>query len=129
MNYATKALIFDDQGRILTLFRSETHPTMAFDLDLPGGDVDEGETVEEGLIREIHEETGLFVDIRQTRRTARWQISDTAVWDVYQLPAPTSQVQISWEHHDYRWMSRQEFIDHPVECRFISSIQDWLKEN
>ena len=60
---ATAAFIVNDIGEMLVVRRGK-EPAKGT-LDLPGGFVDMGETVEEGMRREIKEETGLDVgDIR-----------------------------------------------------------------
>ena len=56
---ATAAFIVNDNDEMLVVRRAK-EPAMGT-LDLPGGFVDMGETVEEGMIREIKEETGLDV--------------------------------------------------------------------
>ncbi|MBD8501151.1 NUDIX domain-containing protein [Paenibacillus arenosi] len=50
------AIIRDNQGRILLQKRSDYG-----DWGLPGGGMDHGETIEETMIREVKEETGLEV--------------------------------------------------------------------
>lgn len=57
---ATAAFIEDEHGRLL-LARRGKEPARGT-LDLVGGFVDMDETAEEGLLREIREETGLAVD-------------------------------------------------------------------
>ena len=57
---AVVALIEDDQGRLL-LVRRAREPVKGT-LDLPGGFVDPGETIEEALKREIKEELNLEID-------------------------------------------------------------------
>ncbi len=60
---ATAAFILDDRGRLLAEHR-KLEPSKG-KLDLPGGFVDMGEAVEEGMKREVLEETGLLVkDVR-----------------------------------------------------------------
>ena len=60
---ATAAFIVNDAGELLVVRRAK-EPARGT-LDLPGGFCDMGETVEEGMRREIAEETGLTVgDIR-----------------------------------------------------------------
>ena len=60
---ATAALIINKRTELLVVRRAK-EPAKGT-LDLPGGFVDMGETVEEGMRREIKEETGLEVnDIR-----------------------------------------------------------------
>jgi ADP-ribose pyrophosphatase YjhB (NUDIX family) len=54
---ATAAFILNDAGELLVVRRAK-EPARGT-LDLPGGFVDMGETVEEGMRREILEETGL----------------------------------------------------------------------
>ncbi len=56
---ATAAFIVNDRDEMLVVRRAK-EPAKGT-LDLPGGFVDMGETVEEGMIREIKEETGLDV--------------------------------------------------------------------
>ena len=52
------AIIFDDEGRVLVSRRVDSGW-----FNLPGGGVDPGESVPEGLIREVREETGLEVEV------------------------------------------------------------------
>lgn len=56
---ATAAFITDDEGRLLVVRRAK-EPAKGT-LDLPGGFIDMDETAEEGMRREISEETGLQV--------------------------------------------------------------------
>lgn len=56
---ATVALIFNPQGELLVITRRK-EPAKGT-LDLPGGFVDMDETAEQGVIREVKEETGLDV--------------------------------------------------------------------
>ncbi len=58
---ATAAFILNSKGELLVVRRAK-EPAKGT-LDLPGGFVDNGETAEEGIVREIKEETGL--DIHQ----------------------------------------------------------------
>ena len=53
------AIIVDEQGRLLVA-RRDREPACGT-LDLPGGFADIGETAEEGVAREVLEETGLHV--------------------------------------------------------------------
>ena len=57
---ATAAFIVNDKQEMLVVRRAK-EPAKGT-LDLPGGFVDMGETVEQGMIREIKEETGLDVE-------------------------------------------------------------------
>lgn len=57
---AVVACIFNTSGELLVCRRAQ-EPARGT-LDLPGGFIDLGETAEEGLAREVLEETGLHVD-------------------------------------------------------------------
>ncbi len=58
---ATAAFILNEKNELLVVRRAK-EPAKGT-LDLPGGFCDMGETVEEGMKREIKEETGLDVDV------------------------------------------------------------------
>lgn len=129
MKRAAKALIRDDQGKILVLYRSETHPRLAHDIDLPGGEIEHLERLEQGMSRELLEETALKLAFRRRHRVLAWRPARIARrYHLYQLTLDTEQsVVISWEHKSYRWISDQEFVEHPAEDRFMHKAQAWLR--
>ncbi len=57
---ATVALIFNSKGELLVCRRAKD--PAAGTLDLPGGFIDMNESAEEGVMREVLEETGLIVN-------------------------------------------------------------------
>ncbi len=127
MKHAAKALIRDDQGKILVLYRSETHPHLAHDIDLPGGEIEVDETPEIGLKREIMEETDLDITPTTEEMVSSWRSFFGAMHILYEVEAPAdASVKISWEHEAYVWMSEADFINATVEDEFMHKVQDWL---
>ncbi|MFI5716067.1 NUDIX hydrolase [Nocardia sp. NPDC051750] len=57
---AVSALVQDDQGRILLIRRSDNGL-----YSIPGGGLEAGETVAQAVVREIHEETGIDVEVSE----------------------------------------------------------------
>lgn len=56
-----KLVLINDKGEVLFLKRSNYVDKFAGDWDLPGGHVHVGESLKDGLFREVEEETGLEV--------------------------------------------------------------------
>ena len=96
---AAKVILIDGDGKVLFLRRSASHPKYA--IDLPGGIVEPGESMVEGLIREIREECGFEVKEREITRLAEEDYRLT--WHYFlglgrftgEKPA------LSWEHGGY----------------------------
>ena len=59
--------ILDKDGKLLMTRRPMKMRIFPWAWVLPGGKVDPGETLEESVIREIHEETGIHIEINQTQ--------------------------------------------------------------
>ena len=59
---AVGAVIFDARERVLLVRRAR--PPMRGAWTLPGGRVEEGESLTEAVAREVREETGLDIDVR-----------------------------------------------------------------
>jgi mutator protein MutT len=55
------AVVFDDDGRVLVVERGK--PPAEGSWSVPGGRLEDGETMAEGVAREVKEETGLEVEV------------------------------------------------------------------
>ena len=112
-----KGLIQDAEGKILLLLadvskhRGNTEPYW----DIPGGRIQEGDSVLETLKREILEETGITIvtPVFKTAVISNHQVptSDNQmaglVLMVYMVSTPSdSELVISEEHNGYEWVSR-----------------------
>ena len=81
---ATVAIIIDDLDRLLTVRRSK-EPAKGT-LDLPGGFCDCYETGEEGVKREVLEETGLsVVEALRLKIHQSWRVSSAGTTDSFGL--------------------------------------------
>lgn len=104
-----KGLIVKDQ-QALTLRRHEKQAYGAGFWELVGGKLKDGETIEEGLEREIFEETGIKTSLtRLLYATSNYSSSLGSVLILVYLMTPHSlEVTLSHEHMDYRWAKLPE---------------------
>jgi len=108
-----KAVIQNEEGKILTIFRTETAPSRPNTWDLPGGEVDFGESAIDSIKREIKEETGLEVeDVRPFDVETHLFPEEDVYWFTiaYKCKALSDNVVLSWEHNDYKWVTPEEFL-------------------
>jgi len=91
-----------------------------------GGNIEEGETPQEAVIREIREETGI-TDVK-IKNIAYVTVLDRKLPDlliVYMCETSTETIQLSAEHQAYRWADEQQ-------CRALlpnAIIQDFEIHN
>ncbi|KAI7781269.1 nudix domain protein [Diaporthe eres] len=149
---ATGAVIFsahhpaDQPDRVLLVQRA-SHDSMPNKWEIPGGAVDDNETVLGGLVREVWEESGLKVRrfifsvgsggglaagaVFQTRR-GRFIFKLTFVVEVEDSAAVALDPD---EHQDYVWATEEEcrakLVDRsaegeaPIELVFTTAAQEW----
>lgn len=106
---SAKVVIHDDSGRCLLIKRSMASQGNPGKWDLPGGKVDSGESFDEGLLREVTEETGLAVELECVLGAAESEAPTKRV--VYLIMGgrlESGEVHLSSEHEDYAWVDRQK---------------------
>lgn len=110
LNFHQKAIVVNSEGKFLTLKKSYAEKTW----DLPGGAVEIPEEHEAGLRREIREETGCEVgaSIRPLSVSSGYNQKEDEyfLFIGYVIAAISSEVKLSSEHTEFRWVTREEFL-------------------
>ncbi len=102
--------------KFLILKRSPDAHTYPNHWDFPGGRLESGEDIEEGLEREVLEETGLKVDVKKPVFIFKEMINDHyTVFIVYSCERISGQVKISHEHTDFKWAAKEEILKLKIE--------------
>ena len=114
LRHAAKVLICrKSDGKYLILWSSEwkENPRRSKKPDLPGGIIEQGESMTQGLLREVYEESGLQAN------EASLTLAHAHVWDeddvstvflAYFMETDDFEVKLSWEHERFAWLSADE---------------------
>ncbi|RMH64660.1 MAG: 8-oxo-dGTP diphosphatase MutT, partial [Calditrichaeota bacterium] len=100
------AIIYDSRGKVL-ITKRPAHVHLGGLWEFPGGKVDPGENDEQALIREIREETGLAIRVKELYWREIAAFPEKTVRLHFYLCALTHEPQeiIPDEIDDYRWVS------------------------
>lgn len=114
-----KAVLYDEAtGNVLVIRRSNTDTRRPGQWDIPGGTVEDGETLEDAVVRECIEEVGIILNKSDlslffTDRDSFNQNDGQGLmvnWLVYYCPIKEQQVSLSFEHDQYKWVLPKEAI-------------------
>ena len=116
-------VLLDEENRTLILLRPKEAHWAPHKWGYPGGKIEEGEDPETAAIRETKEETQL------------------TVWNLEPLPALHSpevasyysldfegEVEIDFEHEDWKWVSRDEIEEYPLAPGTLDMFE-WVLKN
>lgn len=129
-----KAFIFDADGNVLILRRSETHPTHAFHPDLPGGEVEENEVIAAAVAREVAEEAGITV-VPEALTHVNEHVDAEGYHQVrytLRLAEQKPSITISWEHDRSEWLPVHEVVARGLPTNVDSYYEmafTYLREN
>jgi 8-oxo-dGTP diphosphatase len=120
---AVKALVADEEGRILTIRRSAASSQFGGNWDLPGGKVDPGESFDVALVREVAEETGLSVVLTGVAGATEYDCPTLRLAVLFMEAAVQSgEVQLSSEHDEYAWVERSKL----PEMGFAGQLREFI---
>ncbi|OGY57552.1 MAG: hypothetical protein A3C03_01575 [Candidatus Colwellbacteria bacterium RIFCSPHIGHO2_02_FULL_45_17] len=112
----SKVIITNSDGDLLVLLRGETAPSRPLKWDLPGGLVEKGESPLEAGKRETEEEAGVkpnslaILDVDYTVYRDGFKYPIVSFTYTCSLDNCSGDVRLSYEHKEYKWVSRDEFI-------------------
>jgi len=119
LQIVAKAIILNSTGQVLLLKRSPTDPRRPGEWDFPGGEINPGEEITQGVCREILEETSLRADASKVKLVFAAsqpypEVSVTRLLFIAQIG--NSDVKLSHEHDSFRWTTVStvlELFPHP----------------
>lgn len=116
---AVRVLLIDENGKILILKRSTDSKTNPGKWELPGGKVDQGESFDQALIREVLEETELKISLDHVVGVCEQNLPFIrAVHIIMSGNILEGSLNLSKEHEGYAWIFFDDLIDY--------ELTDWL---
>ncbi len=118
--------IIEEEGEILLLKRSEKYEHLKNHWDIPGGRIKFGEEPEEGLKREIEEETGLELkEIKQILDACTvFRNEEEHIVRITYLCAvkDSKHTKISHEHVHMEWVPKEKLRELQIEDKLLKKI-------
>ncbi|CAN5671800.1 NUDIX domain-containing protein [soil metagenome] len=104
------AAVVDDDGRVLAIRRADNGHW-----EPPGGVLELSETIHDGLVREVHEETGLLIEpgpLTGVYKNMRRGI----VALVFRCTAVNGNPDVTPEAREIRWLGAEDIVTHMDEA-------------
>ncbi|MFU2192590.1 NUDIX hydrolase [Methanobacterium sp. MZD130B] len=118
---SVRALLTDDEGKVLILKRSTNSRTNPGKWEFPGGKVDQGESFDHALVREVHEETQLNISLEHVVGVSEQNLHVIrAVHIIMSGEIMGGTLKLSSEHEGYAWV----FFENLPEY----DLADWLQD-
>jgi mutator protein MutT len=119
------AVVRDEAGRLLLVRRA--HPPAQGRWSLPGGRVELGESDEQALVREVHEETGLDVVVEQLVGTVEWDRPDRVRYLIrdYACAVRGGVLRAGDDASDARWVTDPQLRRLPTSAGLLDTLVSW----
>ncbi len=122
--------IIENKGKYLFMRRSSKYKDIEGIWDIPGGRIDFGEQPEQGLKREIREETGLELDQIEKILDAStiFQNKEKQIVRItYLCTVKNPELKLSEEHTEFQWISLKD-IDFKFKDELIEKCISQIKQ-
>lgn len=125
-----KGIIRNKDGRILVVRRSLQDDHKPGVWETPGGGIDHEESPQSAIEREILEEVGLMVRVKEPfhvftfrKDTGEFKVGITFLCDMVE-----GEVRLSSEHSEYRWIRASQFKNLQSIPSLYQEISDYAKK-
>jgi 8-oxo-dGTP diphosphatase len=121
----TCAIIINSQNQILVTQRSSTmHLPLKW--EFPGGKIEENETPEACLIREIREELNIDIEIIERLSPNDYQYADKSIRLIPFICKQTGgEIELK-EHAEYKWLDRTNLLDLDWAAADVGVVREFL---
>lgn len=109
-----KAVLRNQEGNILILRRSATDKRRPLQWDFPGGGVEDDEDFVAAAARETEEEAGINInpkDLHLAFTLTDMTDDGNVCWLIFIGHVERTDVRLSFEHDQYRWVSPDESLE------------------
>jgi len=118
---AAKAIIENEKGKYLILYKSKIEDINPNEIDLPGGRIRFGEDIEESLKREVKEELGINIQIIKPLRVWSFVKGHLHLVGITFLAKYIGgRLRLSKEHTSCKWVDKEEILN--------GRCPEWIKE-
>ncbi|HCC60313.1 MAG: hypothetical protein A2402_01440 [Candidatus Staskawiczbacteria bacterium RIFOXYC1_FULL_37_43] len=126
MKRGVNIIITNNQGKILILRRSPKEKFFPGLWDLPGGKVENGETLGEAAERETKEESGLAISLEQ-KYFYIFHCQDREL-NIYGFKARSTfgDISLSNEHSDFKWIFKDEYKSFEYTPSVKTTIEEFF---
>ena len=118
MRLLAKIFVFNSDGQVLLLQRSETDDHRPLGWDLPGGGVELNENPNVTVIRELKEEAGLACADSHIFYVGTETEPDYTVTLLYRGHISGGKVMLSYEHSAYTWVTPAEIAEVDMPSKY-----------
>jgi len=125
MQKSATVAVINDNKKILLLRRGDTAPWMPGKYCLPGGKVDNNESLINCAARELGEETGIYVDNINCLIPYNIFYSSSYNKIVFLICLCNPVVCLNWEHDNYVWVSSKESLWHDLVPGLKATIKSF----
>lgn len=120
------AIIINPFDQVLVTQRSSLMP-LPLKWEFPGGKIEENETAEECLIREIKEELNIEIEITASLSPNDYQYPDKQIRLIPFICRQTGGEIILKEHADCKWLDVKDLLDLDWAEADVGVVEEYLK--